>query len=141
MFPDQKPINRTTLNTWEVESAVNAVKKIGRKKLVIAALWTEICLAYPVLSALGQDYEVFIVTDASGGVSVEAHERAVQRMMQAGAVPLTWIGFASELQRDWAREKTIAGISEIMMKHGGNIGTSQAWEFQLLASDSQKPSA
>jgi len=104
VFPDQKPINRTTL-AWEDERVVNAVKKIGRKKLVIAALWTEICLAYSVLSALGEDYEVFIVTDASGGVSVEAYERAVQRMVQAGAVPLTWIGFASELQHGWARER------------------------------------
>ena len=100
VFPDQKPIDRTTLNTWEDERVVNAVKKIGRKKLVIAALWTELCLAYPVLSALGEGYEVFIVTDASGGVSAEAHERAMQRMVQAGAAPLTWIGFASELQRD-----------------------------------------
>jgi nicotinamidase-related amidase len=141
VFPEQKPINRTTLNTWEDERVVNAVRKIGRKKLVIAALWTEICLAYPVLSALGEDYEEFIVTDASGGVSVDAHERAVQRMVQAGAVPLTWIGFGSELQRDWAREKTIAGIGEIMSRHGGNIGTSLAWEFQLLASNPQKASA
>ena len=137
VFAEQKTINRTTLNTWEDERVVNAVKKIGRKKLVIAALWTEICLAYPVLSALGEGFEVFIVTDASGGVSVEAHERGVQRMVQAGAVPLTWIGFASELQRDWAREKTIAGISEIMLKHGGNIGSSLAWESQLLATHSQ----
>ena len=139
VFPDQKPINRTTLNTWEDQRVVDAVKKIGRKKLVIAALWTEICLAFPVLSALDDDYEVFIVTDASGGVSVEAHERAVQRMVQAGAVPLTWIGFASELQRDWAREKTIGGISVVMSKHAGNIGTSLAWEFQLLATSTQKP--
>jgi nicotinamidase-related amidase len=141
VFPDQKPIDRTTLNTWEGKRVVEAVKKIGRKKLVIAALWTEICLAYPVLSALGEDYEVFIVTDASGGVSVEAHERAVQRMVQAGAVPLTWIGFASELQRDWARDKTITGISEIMSRHGGNIGTSLAWELQLLVTHSQKADA
>ena len=84
------------------------------------------------MSALGEGYEVFIVTDASGGVSVEAHQMAIQRMVQAGAAPLTWIGFASELQRDWAREKTIAGIGEIMSRHGGNIGTSLAWEFQLL---------
>ncbi len=100
-------------------------------------LWTEICLAYPVLSALGEGYEVFIVTDASGGVSVEAHQMAIQRMVQAGAAPLTWIGFASELQRDWAREKTIAGIGEIMSRHGGNIGTSLAWEFQLLGTQPQ----
>ena len=132
VFPDQKPINRTTLNTWEDRRVVEAIRKLGRKKLVIAALWTEICLAFPVLSALADGYEVYIVTDASGGVSVEAHERAVQRMVQAGAVPLTWIGFASELQRDWAHEKTIAGIGEIMMRHGGKIGSSQAWEFQLL---------
>jgi nicotinamidase-related amidase len=132
VFPDQKPIDRTTLNSWEDERIVNAVKKSGRRKLVIAALWTEICLAFPVLSALGDGYEVYIVTDASGGVSVEAHERAVQRMVQAGAVPLTWIGFASELQRDWAREKTVAGIAGVMSQHGGSIGAMAAWEFQLL---------
>jgi nicotinamidase-related amidase len=137
VFPDQKPINRTTLNTWEDQRVVEAIRKLGRNKLVIAALWTEICLAFPVLSALADGYEVYIVTDASGGVSVEAHERAVQRMVQAGAVPLTWIGFASELQRDWAREKTIAGIGEVMMRHGGKIGSSQAWEFQLLANQPQ----
>jgi nicotinamidase-related amidase len=132
VFPEQKPINRTTLNSWEDERVVDAVKKIGRKKLVIAALWTEICLAFPVLSALADGYEVFIVTDASAGVSVEAHERAVQRMVQAGAAPLTWIGFASELQRDWAREKTIAGIAGVMSQHGGAIGISTTWELQLL---------
>lgn len=132
VFPGQKPINRTTLNTWEDHRVVDAIKKIGRQKLVIAALWTEICLAFPVLSALADGYEVYIVTDASGGVSVEAHERAVQRMVQAGAVPLTWIGFASELQRDWAREETIAGIGDIMRQHGETIGSSLAWEFQLL---------
>ncbi len=140
VFPDQKPIDRTTLNTWEDERVTSTVKKIGRKKLVIAALWTEICLAYPVLSALGEGYEVFIVTDASGGVSVEAHERAVQRMVQADAAPLTWIGFASELQRDWARETTIAGIGEIMSRHGGSVGTSLAWELQLLGANPQNSS-
>ena len=94
-----------------------------------------------MLSALGEDYEVFIVTDTSGGVSVAGHERAVQRMVQAGAAPLTWIGFASELQRDWAREKTIVGIGEIMSKHGGSIGSSLAWEFQVLGANSQQPGA
>lgn len=116
VFPDQKTINRTTLNAW-----------------VVAALWTEICLAYPVLSALADDFTVFIVTDASGGVSVEAHERAVQRVVQAGAAPLTWIGFACELQRDWARETTIQGVADIMYTHGGTVGANIAWEFQLLA--------
>jgi nicotinamidase-related amidase len=132
VFPDQKTINRTTLNAWEDPRVVAAIKKTGRKKLVVAALWTEICLAYPVLSALGEDYAVYIVTDASGGVSVEAHERAVERMVQAGATPVTWIGFACELQRDWAREKTINGIADIMFTHGGTVGANIAWEFQLL---------
>jgi nicotinamidase-related amidase len=132
VFPEQKTINRTTLNAWEDPRVVAAIKKTGRKKLVVAALWTEICLAYPVLSALADDYEVYIVTDASGGVSVEAHERAVQRMVQAGATPVTWIGFACELQRDWAREKTINGIADIMLTHGGTVGANIAWEFQLL---------
>jgi nicotinamidase-related amidase len=132
VFPDQKTINRTTLNAWEDPRVVAAIKKTGRKKLVVAALWTEICLAYPVLSALAEDYTVFIVTDASGGVSVEAHERAVARMVQAGAAPLTWIGFACELQRDWAREKTVSAIADIMNTHGGTVGANIAWEFQLL---------
>jgi len=132
VFPEQKPINRTTLNTWEDKRVVELIKKTGRTKLVIAGLWTEICLVYPVLSALDDGYEVFFVTDASGGVSVEAHERAIQRMIQAGAVPLTWIAFASELERDWAREKTIAGIAAIMSRHGGGIGSTLAWETQLL---------
>jgi nicotinamidase-related amidase len=132
VFPEQTTINRTTLNAWEDPRVVAAIKKTGRKKLVVAALWTEICLAYPVLSALADDYAVFIVTDASGGVSVEAHERAVQRMVQAGATPVTWIGFACELQRDWAREKTINGIADIMITHGGTVGANIAWEFQLL---------
>jgi nicotinamidase-related amidase len=132
VFPEQKTINRTTLNAWEDSRVVAAIKKTGRKKLVVAALWTEICLAYPVLSALADDYAVYIVTDASGGVSVEAHERAVERMVQAGATPVTWIGFACELQRDWAREKTINGIADIMFTHGGTVGANIAWEFQLL---------
>lgn len=132
VFPEQQPIDRTTINTWEDARVVDAVASTGRKKLVIAALWTEVCLAMPVLHALGEGYEVYIVTDASGGASVEAHERAVQRLVQAGAVPLTWMAFASELQRDWARETTAAGVARIVMEHGGAAGISFGWEMQLL---------
>src|SRR5579871_5283900 len=95
VFPDQVPIDRTTLNTWEDSRVVDLVKKTRRKKIIFAALWTEICLAYPAISALGDGYDVFIVTDASGGVSVEAHERAIQRMIQAGCIPVTWMGVVS----------------------------------------------
>lgn len=133
VFPQQKPIDRTFINTWEDSKVVDWVKKTGRKKLVMAALWTEICLAMPVIHALGEGYEVFIVTDASGGVSVEAHEMAIQRMVHAGAIPMTWTVFASELQRDWARTATVPALSEILVDHMGVVGTSFTWEQQLLA--------
>jgi nicotinamidase-related amidase len=133
VFPEQKPINRTVINTWEDPRVVEWVRKTGRKKLVMAALWTEICLAMPVIHALGEGFDVFIVTDASGGVSVEAHEVAVQRMVQAGAVPITWSVFGSELQRDWARTATVPGMAQSLVDHMGNVGTSFLWEQQLLA--------
>jgi len=134
VFPEQKPINRTLINTWEDQRVVDAIEKTGRRKLVVAALWTEICLAMPVIQALGDDYEVFIVTDASGGVTLEAHEMAVRRMIQAGAVPLTWLAVVSEWQRDWARENTLPGMVKVMTDHGGGSGVAFAWEMQLLGS-------
>ncbi|MGH9723098.1 MAG: hydrolase [Bryobacteraceae bacterium] len=133
VFPDQKPINRTFINTWEDKRVVDWVEKTGRKKIVMAALWTEICLAFPVIQALGEGYEVYFVTDASGGVSIEAHEVAIQRMVQAGGIPLTWTVFAAELQRDWAREATVADYAtRVLIPHMGNVGTSFMWEQQLL---------
>jgi nicotinamidase-related amidase len=132
VFPDQTPIDRTTINTWEDDRCVAWVKKTGRKKIVMAALWTEICLAFPVIHALGEGYDVFAVTDASGGVSVEAHEMGIQRMVQAGAVPITWMVFMSELQRDWAREETVGKVGEILLEHGGATSSNLAWELQLL---------
>ena len=138
VFPEQKPINRTFINTWEDSRVVDAVKKTGRKKIIMAALWTEICLAMPVIQALGDGYEVYIVTDASGGVTSEAHEMAVSRMVQAGAVPITWIAVLGELQRDWAREDTAKALGETVLDHAGATGTAFAWELQLLG---QKPGA
>lgn len=132
VFPEQKPIDRTFINTWEDERVVEWVKKTGRKKLVMAALWTEICLAFPVIHALGDGYEVYFVTDASGGVSVEAHEVAIQRMIQAGGIPLTWTVFGAELQRDWARQATGPAYAQMLVEHMGNVGTSFVWEQQLL---------
>jgi nicotinamidase-related amidase len=133
VFPEQRPINRTFINAWEDRRVVEAVKKTGRKKLIMAALWTEICLAMPVIQALGEGYEVYIVTDASGGVSIEAHDMAVRRMVQAGAVPMNWMAVLSELQRDWAREATLPGVTEIVVRHGGATGVAYAWERQLLS--------
>lgn len=133
VFPEQKPIDRTFINTWEDRRVVDWVEKTGKRKIVMAALWTEICLAMPVIQALGEGYEVYIVTDASGGVTLEAHEMAVRRMIQAGAVPLTWSVFASELQRDWARTATVPALAEMLVGHMGAVGTSFTWEQQLLA--------
>ena len=133
VFPEQKPIDRTFINTWEDPKVTDLVKKSGRKQLILAALWTEICLAMPAIQALGEGYDVFIVTDASGGVSAEAHDMAVRRMVQAGAVPITWMAVLGEWQRDWAREKTAAALSSVISDHGGASGVAFAWEMQLLA--------
>jgi len=133
VFPDQKPINRTFINTWQDKRVVDAVKKSGRKQLVLAALWTEICLAMPAIQALGDDYDVFIVTDASGGVTAEAHDMAVRRMVAAGAVPITWMAAMGEWQRDWAREKSALDLAAVLADHGGASGVAFAWEMQLLA--------
>jgi nicotinamidase-related amidase len=133
VFPEQKPIDRTYINTWQDERVVDAVKATGRKKLILAGLWTEICLAMPAIQAAGEGFEVYAVTDASGGVSAEAHDMAVRRMVQAGVVPITWLAVMGEWQRDWAREETIPGAAEVQAQHGGAAGVSFAWETQLLA--------
>jgi nicotinamidase-related amidase len=132
VFPRQEIINRTTINTWEDPRVVSQVAQAGRQKLIMAGWWTEVCLAMPTIQALGEGYDVFIVTDASGGVSAESHERGVQRMVQAGAVPITWMAVLSELQRDWARTETAEGVAEILFEHGGGSGAALQWERQLL---------
>ncbi|MFJ7411551.1 hydrolase [Streptomyces sp. NPDC098077] len=133
VFPEQKPIDRTFINTWQDRRVVDAVKATGRKKLILAGLWTEICLAMPAIQAAGEGFEVYAVTDASGGVSAEAHDMAVRRMVQAGVVPITWLAVMGEWQRDWAREATIPGAAEVQARHGGATGVAFAWETQLLA--------
>ncbi|MEV0778373.1 hydrolase [Streptomyces sp. NPDC050433] len=133
VFPEQKPINRTWVNTWQDERVVDAVKATGRKKLIIAGLWTEVCVAMPAIQAAGEGFDVFVVTDASGGASKEAHDMAVRRMIQAGVTPITWLAVMSEWQRDYAREKTVPGLVEVMLQHAGASGVAYAWETQLLA--------
>lgn len=139
VFPDQAPIDRTFINTWQDPKVTDIVRKSGRKQLILAALWTEVCLAMPTIQALGEGYDVFIVTDASGGVSVEAHDMAVRRMVAAGAVPITWMAVLAEWQRDWAREESAAGLSEVLLDHGGGSGVAFAWELQLLATRAGSP--
>jgi nicotinamidase-related amidase len=131
VFPDQKPIDRTGLNSWDDPRVLDWVKKTGKKKLVMAGLWTEVCLSLPVIDALADGYEVYIVTDASGGGSTEGHERGVQRMVQAGAQPLTTVAYVSELQRDWTRP-TADDVANLFAVHGGGFGQGLRWEWQLL---------
>ncbi len=122
VFPDQKPIDRTTMNAWEDQRVVDKVNSYGNKKLVVSGLWTEVCDLSVVLSAIDQGYEVYIVTDTSGGVSKEAHDMAIQRMIQAGAAPITWVQYLLELQRDWARSETYTATTDIAKEHGGAYG-------------------
>jgi nicotinamidase-related amidase len=114
VLPGVEAIDRTSINAWEDESFVRAVRATERKKLLIAALWTEVCLLFPALDALHEGYEVYPVIDAVGGTSKEAHELAVQRLIQAGAKPASWVQVICELQRDWNRRATVPGFSEIL---------------------------
>lgn len=138
IFPEQKPINRTYINAWEDKRVVEAVKKTGRQKVIFAALWTEMCLAMPAIQAMGDGYDVYVVTDASGGVSVEAHEMAIRRLVAAGAQPITWLAMAGELQRDWARTKYLGDVAKIFANYAGATGAALAWEMQLLRASEVK---
>lgn len=133
VYPDHEIHDRTSTNAFEDEAVVAAVEATGRKKLVIAALWTEICLLYPVLSALEAGYEVYIVVDASGGVSREAHDAAVMRMVQAGAHPVTWMTVHFEYHRDWARTEHYLPSVELMKEHGGAYGQFLNYHGALVA--------
>src|SRR6266516_5771079 len=112
--------DRTTINAWEDEEFVTAVKATGRKKLIMTALWTEACLSFPALDALREGYEVYPVVDAVGGTSLEAHRAALERVTQAGAKPISWVQMAFELQRDWVRGETAARFAEILFAVEGH---------------------
>ena len=116
------PIDRTFINAWQDPKIVEAVKATGRRKVIISALWTELCGLMPALSAKLQGYEVYIVTDACGGATKETHERAVERMIQAGVIPVTWEQVMLEWQRDWARTDTAGAVLEVAHEHGGAYG-------------------
>jgi nicotinamidase-related amidase len=137
LFPNNEPTDPTFINTWQDERVVTAVKATQRKKAVIASLWTEMCLAMPAIQGQGEGFEVYVVTDASGGVSPEAHDTAVRRMVQAGIVPITWMALLGGRQRDRAREKTLPDLANLLLEHGGATGVAYAWELQLLAENKQ----
>ena len=115
LLDDYPPIDRTSTNAWEDGDFLAAVRATGRRKLILCALWTEICMAFPALDALREGYEVYPVVDAIGGTSDDAHRTGIARVVQAGAQPITWVSLAVELQRDWAREETVADVIEIVL--------------------------
>ncbi|AWC76036.1 hydrolase [Serratia marcescens] len=132
VHPEITPIERTSMNSWEDAAFVKAVEATGRKKLVISALWTEVCLTFPALMALEAGYEVYVVTDTSGGTSVDAHERSIDRMVQAGAVPVTWQQVLLEYQRDWARKGTYDAVMALVREHSGAYGMGVDYAYTMV---------
>ncbi|HJT84696.1 MAG TPA: hydrolase [Nitrososphaeraceae archaeon] len=120
--PDQKIIDRTTMNCWEDQNVVKEVERIGRKKLVLSGLWIEVCIVLPAIQALEAGYEIYIIADACGGTSTTAHDMAMERVIQAGAVPMTWLQFLLELQRDWARTETYDTVTKLVREDAGTYG-------------------
>lgn len=132
VFPDLPPINRSTMNSWEDKNFVAAIEKANRKKIVMAALWTEVCLAFPAISAIQAGYEVYAVVDASGAYTTESHKTAIKRMMQAGVIPVTWLQVMCELQRDWARKETYDAVMKLLKEHAGAYGAGVFYAESMI---------
>jgi nicotinamidase-related amidase len=126
------PIERSSMNSWDDAKFREAVEQTGRKKLVIAALWTEVCLSMPALEAMEAGYEVYMVTDASGGTSKEAHDMSIMRLAQAGAVPVTWQQVLLEYQRDWSRKENYEGVMKIVREHSGAYGMGVEYAYTMV---------
>jgi nicotinamidase-related amidase len=120
VLSDVQPIDRTSINAWEDEDFNRAVKAADRNKLIMAALWTEVCLVHPALDAINEGFEVYPVVDCIGGTSLEAHEAGLTRVVQAGGKPVSWVQLICELQRDWNREETAPGFADILFKIEGH---------------------
>lgn len=134
-IPELQPIDRTTMNFWEDANVVDQIEQFGRKKLILGGLWTEVCIVLPTIQALEAGYEVYVVADACGATSTTAQEMAMQRMIQAGAVPVTWLQVMLELQRDWARQETYDAVLKTAIDHAGSYGVGITYAKGLLASE------
>jgi nicotinamidase-related amidase len=124
--------DRTSMNTWEDRAVIGEVNRIGKNRIVLAGLWTSVCIVGPALSALDQGFEVYMITDACGDVSAEAHARAVERMVQAGARPMTSLQYLLELQRDWARSETYQATTGVARMFGGAYGLGIIYAGAML---------
>lgn len=140
VYPSQEIIDRTTMNCWEDQRVVDAIKKTGRKKIVFAGLWTEVCIVTPTIQALEAGYEIYVVADACGGTTQVAHDMAMQRMIQAGAVPITWLQFLLELQRDWARTETYDAVTSLAQDDAGSYGLGIDYAKAMLGEHAREAS-
>jgi nicotinamidase-related amidase len=131
-FPKAKMLDRTSMNTWEDKNVIEEVNRIGKSRVVICGLWTSVCIVGPALSALDQGFEVYVITDACGDVSDEAHERAVARMVQLGVRPMTALQYLLELQRDWARSATYEATTGLAKTFGGAYGLGIIYAKAML---------
>ena len=132
VFPKQKPIERSSMNSWDDANFVAAIAKTGRKKIVLAGLWTETCVALPTIQALHDGYEIYVVEDCCGDVSALAHENAMKRVVQAGAVPVTSLSVMLEWQRDWAQKDTYDAVMDIVKTHCGAYGIGVEYAYTMV---------
>jgi nicotinamidase-related amidase len=131
-FPKATVTDRTTMNSWEDQTFIERVNSIGKARIVLAGLWTSVCIVGPALSAIDQGFEVYVIADACGDVSEEAHERAIERMVQAGVRPMTSLQYLLELQRDWARIETYEATSGLARTFGGAYGLGVIYAKTML---------
>jgi nicotinamidase-related amidase len=133
VFPDQPTLERTSMNSWDDQKVRDALKKNGRNKVVVAGLWTEVCnTTFALCAMLEGGYEIYMVADASGATSKDAHDYAMQRMVQAGAVPVTWQQVMLEWQRDWARKETYDAVMKIVKEHSGAYGMGVDYAYTMV---------
>lgn len=132
VFPDHQPIERTGMNAWDNQSFRKAIKETGRKNILLAGLWTEVCIAWPALNMLEEGYNVYVVEDACGGTSKAAHDAALSRVTQAGAVRMTVIGTVLEFQRDWANREHYDALMNLFREHGGAYGMGIEYAYTMV---------
>jgi nicotinamidase-related amidase len=132
IYPEQTPIERSSMNSWDDSHFVEAVKKTGRKKIVLAGLWTEVCVAFPSIQAIHDGFEVYIVEDLCGDLDARTHNAAMRRVEQVGAKPVTWIQVMLEWQRDWAQTETYNAVMDIVKTHGGAYGMGVEYAYTMV---------
>ncbi len=133
VFPDNDILERTSMNSWDDQKVRDALAENGRKKVLVSGLWTEVCnITFAFSAMLEGGYEIYMVADASGGTSPEAHEYAMQRMIQAGVVPVTWQQVLLEWQRDWARRDTYDAVMDIVREHSGAYGMGVDYAYTMV---------